>query len=80
MEADLTYEVSTKPENKVKNRYANILACKYIIIRSKLYQSHFKAGLHLCALRTDFFNQRFHVIGQKKNEALAQFGVTVEQS
>uniref|UniRef100_A0A7M5XDW8 Uncharacterized protein n=1 Tax=Clytia hemisphaerica TaxID=252671 RepID=A0A7M5XDW8_9CNID len=26
VEADLTYEVSTKPENKVKNRYANILA------------------------------------------------------
>ena len=36
----------------------------------------------MCELRSDFFEQRFHVIGQKKNKAisLAQFGVMVEQS
>ena len=31
-EGDFTYDVSMKTENKCKNRYANILACKYAFI------------------------------------------------
>ena len=41
-----------------------------------------KADLHLRALRSHFFEQSFHAIGQKKNEAipLERSDVTVEKS
>ena len=43
------------------------------------FSSGFKAGLHLRALRSLFFKQKFHAIGQKKNEAipLARSDVTI---
>ena len=40
-------------------------------LANRIASFHFlKAGLHLRALRSLFFEQSFHAIGQKKNEAI----------
>ena len=44
---------------------SNKVTCTYYIHLSTL-----KAGLHLRALRSLFFEQSFHAIGQKKNTLL----------
>ena len=44
---------------------------KEVIVETRPGRSRVKAGLHLSALRSHFFEQSFHAIGQKKNEAIS---------